>query len=146
MDVKELKQIDDLSPYRDWFIKLLKETDKLQQTIDSDFVQQFCQMQQAQKQLMEVCVKNEELEQKVKRLQGKLGNGAGMYRTHSAISDNDMSGIHGSHDGFNDQYSRVQAEPSVDRAYMESLQKEHENMSNMLMQYEQKNMESERET
>ena len=39
--VKELKQIEDLTPYRDWFIELLKGTEKLQQTIDSDFVQQF---------------------------------------------------------------------------------------------------------
>ena len=117
--------MEDLTPYRDWFVKLLKQTNKLQQTIDSDFVQQFCQMQSAQQQLMEVCVKNEELEQKVKRLQGKLGRDAGIYRTHSTMSDNDVSGVHGNYDdhdrSFNDPYSRGRAEASVDQAYMKSL-------------------------
>ena len=36
--VSELKSVDDLSPYRDWFIKLIKYTDKLQSTVDSDFI------------------------------------------------------------------------------------------------------------
>ena len=38
VSVSELKSLDDLSPYRDWFIKLIKYTDKLQSTVDSDFI------------------------------------------------------------------------------------------------------------
>lgn len=41
ISVNELKTLDDLSPYRDWFIKLVKYTDKLQSRVDSDFIQGF---------------------------------------------------------------------------------------------------------
>ena len=30
VSVKELKQLEDLTPYREWFIKLVKQTSKLQ--------------------------------------------------------------------------------------------------------------------
>ena len=45
---KELKTCPDLNVYKDWFTKLIKATNKLQETVDSDFVQQFNQMSNAQ--------------------------------------------------------------------------------------------------
>lgn len=36
--------MEDLTPYRDWFIKLVKYADKLQSTVDSDFIQGFDQL------------------------------------------------------------------------------------------------------
>ena len=44
ISARELKSMEDLTPYRDWFIKLVKYADKLQSTVDSDFIQGFDQL------------------------------------------------------------------------------------------------------
>ena len=59
---RELKQCDDLNPYRDWFLRVLKYANKLQETVDSDFIQEFGQLQSAQSQLIDAMQRNEELE------------------------------------------------------------------------------------
>ena len=75
--VRELKTLDDLTPYREWIIKLVKQTDKLQQTVDSDFVQQFAALSESQNELHEVLMRNEELERKVEKLNKRRGHGGG---------------------------------------------------------------------
>ena len=38
LSVREIKTCEDMGPYKDWFIQLVKYTNKLQETVSSDFI------------------------------------------------------------------------------------------------------------
>lgn len=90
-----------MSPYRDWFVRVLKSTNKLQETIDSDLLQQFNQLQNAQAQLHEVMVRNEELEQaniQLKKFNKKHAGGGGGLENYNSRNEN------GSYDDLDRSY------------------------------------------
>ena len=111
---KELKKCQDLSPYRDWFIQLLKYTNKLHQEIDSGLIDQLNQVQHSQARLQEAMMKNEELEQKIERIR------RGGQDKHNSIGsdgeENDNSFIDGG------GYAQTEAEAQSNQILIQSLQ------------------------
>ena len=115
--------MEDLSPYREWFIKLLKYSNKLQSTVDSDFLQEFNQLCNAQGQLHEVMQKNEELERKNLKLQAKVERHKGGGDAYNSRNDGFGSGSYDENERSfnNNSYSDAKAEESGNRAIIESL-------------------------
>ena len=62
ISAQEIKTCDDLSPFREWFIMLLKNSSKLMSTVNSDFINEINNLEAAKSQLHLVMIKNEELE------------------------------------------------------------------------------------
>ena len=68
MTLDELKDCENLNPFRDWFIKVIEQANELRASVSDSFLHQIEQLTKDQVKLADVMQKNNDLEQKNEEL------------------------------------------------------------------------------
>ena len=72
MTLAELKDCENLNPFKNWFIKVIEQANELRASVSDSFLHEIEQLTKDQVRLAEVMQKNNDLEQKNEELQNDL--------------------------------------------------------------------------
>ena len=62
ISIDELRQCDNLNPYKDWFVQVLEDTQALQSSIGVDFMDEIEQLAMNKERIADMLNQNQELE------------------------------------------------------------------------------------